>query len=70
MKRFISILLIICTITICLSSCGGDSNGTGTCGICGGDGTVTQKFLGEGSGVQKGYDTYYRCKGCHGTGKG
>lgn len=48
---------------------GGSSGGSGTCGICGGDGVVTQKSLGDGSGVQSGFDTYYRCKGCNGTGR-
>lgn len=49
-------------------SSGGSSSGSETCDICGGDGFVTQKILGEGSGVQQGFDTYYRCKGCHGAG--
>jgi hypothetical protein len=48
---------------------GGKSKGSGTCGICGGSGTVTSKILGTGSGIQKGFTTYYRCKGCHGTGR-
>ena len=48
---------------------GGSSSSSDVCGICGGDGVVTFKSLGEGTGVQEGFDTYYRCKGCHGTGK-
>ena len=69
MKKLICILLIVCTLIICLSSCGGSSSESGTCGICGGSGVVTSKILGSGSGIQKGFDTYYRCAGCHGTGK-
>ena len=69
MKKIICVLLLMCIFTLCLASCdGGDDSGV--CGICGGSGTVTSKFLGSGSGIQKGFDTYYRCKGCHGTGKG
>ena len=51
------------------STSSGSSNGSGTCGICGGSGTVTSKILGDGTGIQSGFDTYYRCKGCHGTGR-
>lgn len=45
------------------------SNGTGTCDVCGGDGVVTSKILGQGSGIQSGFDTYYRCGACHGSGR-
>ena len=69
MKKIICILLLVCTLTLCLASCGDDDSDSDTCGICGGSGTVTSKILGSGSGVQKGFDTYYRCKGCHGTGR-
>ena len=69
MKKTICILLLVCTFMLCLVSCDGGDD-TGTCGICGGSGTVTSKILGDGSGIQKGFDTYYRCKGCHGTGIG
>ena len=68
MKKMICILLLVCALTTCLVSCGGNKKGD-VCGICGGDGVVTSKFLGEGSGVQRGFDTYYRCRGCHGTGR-
>ena len=74
--KIIVVVLIVVVIMLLLKSCGllgdlfGSSDGSGgTCGICGGDGFVTFKSLGEGSGVQHGFDTYYRCKGCHGTGK-
>ena len=61
--------LFLALIVSTSSSGGGNSKGSGTCGICGGSGTVTSKILGEGAGIQKGFDTYYRCKGCHGTGR-
>ena len=66
----IAICLIVCLIMtlLCGLPGGGTSSGSGTCGVCGGSGTVTHKVLGEGSGVQKGFDTYYRCGSCHGTG--
>ena len=77
--KIIVVVLIVFVIILLLKSCGllgdlfgscGGSGGSGgTCDICGGDGVVTFKSLGEGSGVQHGFDTYYRCKGCHGTGK-
>lgn len=70
-------IALICTISLVIGLCavakilpsGNNSNETEACGICGGSGTVTSKILGEGSGIQKGFDTYYRCKGCHGTGR-
>ena len=58
------IIVLICSLASSAPNKDGD-----TCGICGGSGTVTSKFLGEGSGIQYGFDTYYRCKGCHGTGR-
>ena len=69
MKKVICILLLICTFTLCFVSCGDNDDDSDVCGICGGSGTVTSKILGTGSGIQKGFDTYYRCKGCHGTGR-
>lgn len=69
MKKIICILLLVCILTLCLAACGDNDSDSDTCGICGGTGTVTSKFLGSGSGIQKGFDTYYRCKGCHGTGR-
>ena len=71
MKK-IALLLVFAMLFGCcfaLSSCGDNDDDSDVCGICGGSGTVTYKFLGEGSGIQKGFDTYYRCKGCHGTGR-
>lgn len=77
------VILIVCLIGIIVSiavisfACnylseeGGNSsnsNSSDVCGICGGSGVVTFKSLGEGTGIQKGFDTYYRCKGCHGSG--
>lgn len=73
-KMFWSNVLAICLAIgivltlLCGIPSGGTSSGSGTCGVCGGSGTVTHKVLGEGSGVQKGFDTYYRCGSCHGTG--
>ena len=66
----IAICLILCLIMtlLCSIAGGSKSNGTGTCGVCGGSGVVTSKIIGEGSGVQRGFDTYYRCAGCHGSG--
>lgn len=66
----IAICLILCLIItlICGFAGGSKSSGTGTCGVCGGSGVVNSKIIGEGSGVQRGFDTYYRCGGCHGTG--
>ena len=61
---FVLIIVLICSLASSAPNKDGD-----TCGICGGSGTVTTKFLGEGSGIQYGFDTYYRCKGCHGTGR-
>ena len=69
MKKVICIILLICTFMLCFVSCGSSGNNNGVCGICGGRGVVTNKFLGEGSGIQSGFDTYYRCGGCHGTGR-
>ena len=69
MKKIICILLVVCMLALCLVSCGDSESSSDTCGICGVSGRVTQKFLGSGSGVQSGYDTYYRCKGCSGTGR-
>ena len=71
MKK-IALLLVFAMLFCCcfaLSSCDDNDDDSDVCGICGGSGTVTSKFLGEGSGIQKGFDTYYRCAGCHGTGR-
>ena len=63
------VITLLCSIPRGGNSSGsGSSSGSKTCGICGGEGVVTQKFLGEGSGVQIGFDTYYRCGSCHGRG--
>lgn len=51
------------------SSDNSHSDSSDVCGICGGSGVVTNKVLGNGTGIQKGFDTYYRCRGCNGTGK-
>ena len=69
MKKLLACLLLFCTISLCFTSCGNSDSDSDTCGICGGSGTVTSKILGEGTGIQKGFDTYYRCKGCHGSGR-
>lgn len=69
MKKIVCILLLICTFSLPLVSCGENEDKSDVCGICGGSGTVTSKFLGTGTGIQKGFDTYYRCKGCRGTGR-
>lgn len=69
MKKVICIFLLVCIFILCFVSCGSVWNDNGVCGICGGSGVVTNKSLGEGSGIQKGFDTYYRCKGCHGAGR-
>ena len=67
----IAICLIFCIIVTLLCGTTSDSNSSSskTCGICGGSGTVTTKMLGEGTGIKNGFDTYYRCKGCHGSGR-
>lgn len=70
----VMLLIFIASISAILYACdclseNGSSSSSDVCGICGGDGYVTFKSLGEGTGVQHGFDTYYRCKGCHGTGK-
>ena len=72
---FIAIVIVI-ILTIILSLIVGDTfkdnhngNDSDACGICGGSGIVTFKLLGEGTGIQVGFDTYYRCKGCHGSGR-
>ena len=71
MKKIICILLLLSMLALCFVSCDGGNNSDddGICDVCGGDGVVTQKFLGSGSGIQQGFDTYYRCKGCQGTGR-
>ena len=74
-KKLYSIIIAICLIfciivtLLCGIPSGSNSSGSKTCGICGGSGTVTTKMLGEGTGIQNGFDTYYRCKGCHGSGR-
>lgn len=65
----IAFLFGIIIVLICSPGSSAPNNDGSACGICGGDGVVTSKILGEGSGIQKGFDTYYRCKGCHGTGR-
>ena len=67
----ISIALLVGIVIIIASSVSSSApNKDGdVCGICGGDGVVTSKMLGTGSGIQEGFDTYYRCKGCNGTGR-
>ena len=67
----IAICLALCLIItlLCSLSVGGSSSGKGSCDVCGGDGVVTHKVLGQGSGVQQGGVTYYRCGACHGTGE-
>ena len=72
-KIIVLIVTLVIVVAVCMFakfiiSLDENSNKTEPCGICGGDGVVTQKLLGDGSGVQNGFDTYYRCKGCHGTG--
>lgn len=61
--------IVIVITLLCKIPSGGNSSGTGTCDVCGGSGTVTSKILGQGSGIQNGFDTYYRCGACHGTGR-
>ena len=73
--RLILIILVIAIIlTLPLIYCdfsdsSDSSSSNEPCGICGGTGTVVNsKFLGEGEGIQYGFDMIYRCKYCHGTG--
>ena len=72
---FIAIVIVI-IFTLILSLIVGDTfkdnhngNDSDACDICGGSGVLTFKLLGEGTGIQVGFDTYYRCKGCHGSGR-
>lgn len=67
----ILVVVLIVEFALLSSTCSdtGSSKDSDVCDVCGGDGYVTYKFLGEGTGVQKGFDTYYRCRGCHGTGR-
>ena len=63
------LVIVLIAVPIVLFKACSSSSSSGTCGICGGSGVVTSKILGDGSGVQYGFDTYYRCAGCHGTGR-
>ena len=64
----LAIVVLLCVVTKVFQATIADSGSGGVCGICGGDGVVKSKIIGDGTGVQVGFDTYYRCKGCHGKG--
>ncbi len=67
-KKIVISIILLCCMAMGFAGCEEEDWGD-TCSVCGGSGIVDSRILGSGSGIQYGFDTYYRCAGCHGTGK-